>query len=307
MKVIRLPGKIEKGRFIPSSSRNWQNALKLNEGKQVTITIGRMTKERSNPQNSYLWGVVYRMIADETGNSTDDVHEEMKRMFLTTQTSGPIPMTKSTTKLTTVEFQAYFEKIIQWAAEFLNMYIPLPDENEMWHSLEESIDGRKSRHAARDKENDRAHDQLIPGRDIAGRVGSAQGVEGVYTWEGKMSYLQCHMCEGETDFYCDTCGEPVCEDCCVQMTYHNQIDYPLCQDCYDGENARMSIERSRENEELAEIKRKKEAAAIKRRATYRKPENVKKRLEAKEERRKLREKQMLESFEVIKNIFRGMF
>ena len=34
----------------------------------------------------------------------------------------------TTKKLTTIEFNEYFEKIIQWGAEFLDVQIPYPNE-----------------------------------------------------------------------------------------------------------------------------------------------------------------------------------
>ena len=39
-----------------------------------------------------------------------------------------IPITKSTTELSTVEFEDYVAKIRMWAASFLSLIIPLPNE-----------------------------------------------------------------------------------------------------------------------------------------------------------------------------------
>ncbi len=49
--------------------------------------------------------------------------------------------------------------------------------------------------------------------------------------------MKCHICKNETDFCCRDCEEPVCEGCCVKMTYQNQIDYTLCQECNDANEA----------------------------------------------------------------------
>ena len=131
MKQIKLSGKIQKNEFLPDSPRNFLNAMMIYEGKKVMVTIGIPTKQRSNPQNSYLWAVPYRMIADETGNDVDSIHHYMAGMFLSKKTSCPIDKVRSTTKLTTVEFSEYIEKIIRWSAEFLSMYIPLPEEEDL--------------------------------------------------------------------------------------------------------------------------------------------------------------------------------
>jgi hypothetical protein len=135
MKPIKLPAKIQGKKLIPASARNYDNALSLYDGQDVIVTIAKPTKSRTNPQNSYLWAVPYRMIADETGNDIDSVHHYMAGMFLSEKTSGPIDRVQSTTKLTTVEFSEYIDHIIQWAAEFLNLYIALPNEKQMWGGL----------------------------------------------------------------------------------------------------------------------------------------------------------------------------
>jgi hypothetical protein len=137
MKSVRIQGKVKENDFIPDYPKNYQNALRVFNGLDVVITISKPTKERSNPQNNYLWGVPYKLIADYTGNTTEDVHHEMGNMFLSEKTTSPIPKIKTTTKLTTTEFSEYVENIIKWAAEFLGLYIPLPNEKEMWSFLED--------------------------------------------------------------------------------------------------------------------------------------------------------------------------
>lgn len=50
-----------------------------------------------------------------------------------------------------------------------------------------------------------------------------------------MAICQCLWCEGmffETST-CVSCGEEFCEDCLVDMTYMNQVDYAICEGCYD--------------------------------------------------------------------------
>lgn len=97
-------------------------------------------KARSLDQNEYYWGVVCDMVRDSLNDAgyrevktPEDAHEIMKMLFLkvkkynrkngrTKETTG------STAKLTTVEFNIYIEEIIQWAAEYLNIQIPLPNE-----------------------------------------------------------------------------------------------------------------------------------------------------------------------------------
>lgn len=119
----------------------------------------------------------------------------------------------------------------------------------------------------------------------------------------------CHVCEeNETDFICDDCGEPVCEDCCVVPTYHNQIEYPFCTVCEDGRQERRSNEWERENKAQEAITAKNKAIADKRRATYRKPENVAKRKAAKAERKWIAAEQardrLAQAFKIVNDMFR---
>jgi len=99
--------------------------------KDVQIcTIKRLTYPRSNQQNRYLWGVVYSVIAGELGEDTTTVHQICGQRFLyeIIEVAGEeYRITKSTTKLSTTEFNLYVEQIRQWAYHELNINIPEPD------------------------------------------------------------------------------------------------------------------------------------------------------------------------------------
>jgi hypothetical protein len=97
-------------------------------------------KRRGLKQNAYYWGVVCEMVRDglkDAGyrciNTTDDAHEVTKSLFLkhrlvNEETGEVIETIGSTATLTTIEFNQYIEEIIQWAAEYLSIQIPLPNE-----------------------------------------------------------------------------------------------------------------------------------------------------------------------------------
>ncbi len=105
--------------------------FRQHEGKDVRIEIFRHSRGRSNRQNRYLFGVVYVYIMACTGYSKDEVHEAMSHKFLEQKFlqfgEDEIKVDGSTADLTTVEFNAYFEKIRKWAAEFLSCDIPDPE------------------------------------------------------------------------------------------------------------------------------------------------------------------------------------
>lgn len=109
------------------------------DGKEIEITVDLAKKKRTNPQNSYWWGVVIPMVHMgilETGEliSKEQIHEMLKMKFL----SFDIPIdadghfetfTKTTSGLTTTEFNDLIEKVQQWGAEWLGIIIPSPNEN----------------------------------------------------------------------------------------------------------------------------------------------------------------------------------
>lgn len=122
---------------------------------------------------------------------------------------------------------------------------------------------------------------------------------------------KCHMCGNETDYCCQDCDQPVCEDCCVAMTLQNQIDYTLCMECNDSNEASEYLDRAKEWKREAEAEAKKEKREKARRAAYWKPENVDKRKVKKEAlalaRKQARDKMLEEAVSTVSQMFRGMF
>ena len=109
------------------------------EGKEITITIERKRRKRSNEQNAYLWACVYPLIKQgffETCGEVftiEEVHDIMKLKFnfieLTNESTGEvITAPKSTTKNTKFEQEQYHEQCRQFAIEWFNITIPLPNE-----------------------------------------------------------------------------------------------------------------------------------------------------------------------------------
>jgi hypothetical protein len=122
--------------------------------------------------------------------------------------------------------------------------------------------------------------------------------------------LKCHICGELTEFTCQTCEEPVCEDCCVQPTYLNQLEETLCTACGDSQECDRWDEAHRQSviDDAAQAKRNARNEAAK--ARYWKPENVKKRKLAIIERKRLRAEAYRESWaragEIVGGMMRGM-
>jgi hypothetical protein len=96
--------------------------LATNEGRTLIITPEK--KGRSQSQNAYYW-VYLGVIAQETGENADDLHEFFKQKLLppvlVTVRGEEIRRTPSTGSLSKVEFGEYLDKIAALTE------IPLPD------------------------------------------------------------------------------------------------------------------------------------------------------------------------------------
>lgn len=96
------------------------------------------TNKRSTPQNRYYFGIVVPMIRAgfiDLGHelTKDETHEFLKARFNSKQvvnedTGEAIEIPQSTTRLSKTDFMEYIEKIQRFAATYLNMVIPDPNE-----------------------------------------------------------------------------------------------------------------------------------------------------------------------------------
>lgn len=127
----------ETGILTLNNRKRLQTDLLMFKNCAVELVIRKKNK-RSTPQNSYYHGVVvaevrhglleigYPMTADET-------HEFLKQRFNSTQIITKdglvIDVPRSTTELNKSEFSEYVERIAQFAAEYLSVNIPMPNEN----------------------------------------------------------------------------------------------------------------------------------------------------------------------------------
>lgn len=99
------------------------------KGKEdwFVVEIHKAKQVRSLRQNAYYWGVVVAIVADHTGYTPDESHQELARMFLGYENNGK-SFVRSTSKLNTVEFEQYMDKCRAWAMAEMSVHIPLPNE-----------------------------------------------------------------------------------------------------------------------------------------------------------------------------------
>lgn len=110
----------------------------LHAGKYL-VSI-KSIKKRSLQQNAYYWGCMVPLVRDGLYNAgydevktNNDAHEVIKALFLKRKIKSKInedeiEVTGSTAKLTTVLFNEFIEDVIKWAACYLSIQIPYPNE-----------------------------------------------------------------------------------------------------------------------------------------------------------------------------------
>lgn len=112
----------------------------LDESKEYIITIKKKQKIRSNRQNRYYFGIVLPLVLRGLRNagfdvhSKEDAHDIVKCKFLKVDIENDsgefITSFKSTKEMSTQEFKEFIDNVQYWASEYLNEYIPSPNESQ---------------------------------------------------------------------------------------------------------------------------------------------------------------------------------
>jgi len=136
--MIEVHGEInEQGRLVIDEPAAFGMWLRNNAKKRIVMSLKVKRRTRSLPQNSYYWPVVVKMVKDAMnsfGNdfTAEEVHEFLKKEFNYEESELRdgyfVKVPKSTTRLDTFDFNQYKERIQQFAAEVLGIYIPDPNE-----------------------------------------------------------------------------------------------------------------------------------------------------------------------------------
>ena len=118
-------GKVTDGKLIIPHRKVFDEYL-LNLKGDVTIEVKQWSNRRSLDQNAFYW-LYLGLIASETGDNINDLHEFFKRKILPprfTKVMGePVKLPASTTELSKVDFGEYMEQICALTS------VPIPDPN----------------------------------------------------------------------------------------------------------------------------------------------------------------------------------
>lgn len=129
-----VKGKLKIGKSVRQAMARWVSTFK--NGTHLEIIIRKFRSKRTLEQNAYYWGVVVNILADHFGYETEEMHEELKRLFnpIESKITPGVMIGGSTTKLSTEEFYcgetSYVERICRWAATEHGVYIPPPKKIE---------------------------------------------------------------------------------------------------------------------------------------------------------------------------------
>jgi hypothetical protein len=123
--------------LVVGNLARWRSVLKSFIDKDIEVIVRKRKRKRSDPQNRYLHGVVFPLVAEAMGE-TDLV--EVKRSVMGEKwgwaerrlPSGVIiqtPLKGHTSDLTVEETSEMIEWVGPWAFNFFNgLRIPLPNE-----------------------------------------------------------------------------------------------------------------------------------------------------------------------------------
>ena len=111
----------------------------LDTSKAWSIEVKPYKKTRSNAQNAYLWGVLFRMLADETGHDVQDIHDYLlgerygweETVVFGKKKVRPVRTLTGPEKMSRPEQEQFSEWVRSWAAQKLGMLLPLPNEGPL--------------------------------------------------------------------------------------------------------------------------------------------------------------------------------
>ncbi len=123
-------GKVEKGKLVLDTPDRFVIYLAKFEGERVETVVRKKKSQRSINQNAAYWGIAVEILCEHTGYDKDTLHDALRQKFAShVDPVTGLTVIESTAKMDTVRFMKYYDEIQRWAAEFLNVYIPSPNES----------------------------------------------------------------------------------------------------------------------------------------------------------------------------------
>lgn len=122
-------GKVEKGKLVLETQERFRVYLSKYEGMPIEVSVRKKKSQRSINQNAAYWGIAVEILCGHLGYDKDTLHDALRQKFASrVDPATGLTVVESTAKMDTVRFMKYYDDIQRWAAEFLNVYIPDPNE-----------------------------------------------------------------------------------------------------------------------------------------------------------------------------------
>ena len=101
---------------------------KLTAKEKGQVELKQIRRTRSNRQNNWLHAVV-KEVSDFTGYETDEAKTIIKRKNGLAYQHGKTGewFLRSTASLDTADFAAFMDRVMRWAAQELDLYLPDPE------------------------------------------------------------------------------------------------------------------------------------------------------------------------------------
>ena len=125
-------GTVDKGKLILDQPQKYLVQIAALNGKRVELVLRKKRNPRTLRQNAYYHGVVLEILSEHFGYDHDEMHDALKYQFLRFRSdkSPDLISVKSTTKLSTEEFNDYVNRIVRFAADKYGIFIPDPHQVE---------------------------------------------------------------------------------------------------------------------------------------------------------------------------------
>jgi hypothetical protein len=132
--TLTAHAQIRDGRLFIADRRRFNASLATWRDCDVTVRVERKRKKRTDPQNRWLHGVGLKLIAEECGydrHELDQLRYDLLGLCFGTETNAlglEVPKVRSSKALDTEQFSQFMDWLVRFAADKLNLRIPLPDD-----------------------------------------------------------------------------------------------------------------------------------------------------------------------------------
>lgn len=114
------------------SLKRLYDKLKARPEQLLEVIICNHKPARTAPQRKYYFGVIVSLLSEHTGFTREEMNEELKFKFNKKSVQRPdgswLVYGGSIESEKVGECERIFEEIRQWAFEYMNLVIPLPEK-----------------------------------------------------------------------------------------------------------------------------------------------------------------------------------